>query len=139
MNHKLVYSEYYNCAHNMANCEWVNAQKSHDFELDMPITDDYLYVILHRDKDETMESWHKSTTPDQTIDDFTRYWSGYYDGFIHKWVKRQRENIIHFEYHEMAETKKKTVHEIIRNMGTFPDLIKLNQWEENENLIYSKI
>lgn len=137
LNHKMVYSEYYNCAHNFANCDHVNVQKSHDFELDMPITDGFQYVVLYRDKDETMKSWFEASDSGGNLNNWTLLWSAYYDGFMHKWVNNAKTNKLVLKYSELIENKAEIVEKVCEFMGVTPNHLKIEDWREREDLIHS--
>lgn len=137
LNHKMVYSEYYNCAHNFANCEYVNVQKSHDFELDMPITDEYQYVILYRDKEETMQSWLDASNSGSNLNNWTLLWSAYYDGFMHKWVNNARVNKLVLKYSELIENKVESIEKVCELIGAKPNPIKVEDWSAREDLIHN--
>lgn len=131
MNHKLVYSEYYNSAHNMQNCDHVNLQKSHDFDLDLEINPEFKYIVLVRDDRQSMLSWMAA---DKTIDieTFAKSKAAYYEGFRNKWIVG-RINTMVIEYEDFVLFKSRMVENCCLFMGIEPNMDKLNEWLVREN------
>jgi hypothetical protein len=133
-----VYSEVYKSPHNMDNCEFVNLQKTHDFDLDEPINPDLQYIVQIRGFELAVESWHKLLVRNESysgsFEDFRKEKTEYYDRFMEKWVNNPTfTNRLIIPYHELVADKKNTLINVIKYLGVTElteDIIKnINEWE----------
>jgi len=134
-NHKLVYSENYNCKHNFTTCDFVNLQKDHDFELDLDISKEFKYVVLWRPQAESLHAWYNATESNISLSKFIKKNGNYFDRFAEKWLKSELPNVSIFFYADWIQHKRKTVKRICSIMGINPDLEKLFQWELDEDYL----
>lgn len=125
LDHKLVYSAFYGVAHNMANCEFVNLQKSHDFDLTDEINPDLNYIVLIRNFEDATRSWHKSIKSEMPIDEFLESKREYYEGFRKKWGDA-------WDYDFFVANKIPLISKACRFMGCMPNMGKLNAWSQKE-------
>jgi len=135
-DHRVVYSEYYSVEHNMTNCDYVNLQKSHDFDLDLPIHDDLNYIVMFRSFDDAIQSWAKA----EKIDDLKQFSHDqrlYFDQFMDKWVFSDRPNIWLIDYDVLIKEKRSVLTNAARTMGFVPDEFELNRWVHSERWKYS--
>ena len=142
---KLIYSNYYNSNHNVSNCEFVNLQKSHDFDLDEPISENYHYIVLIRGFELAVESWHKVIQPPQNIEYFRESKLKYYDDFTEKWVLPQIQNKIVLPYNDLVTSKIETILKAVNHISDQPiddeRMMWLQKWEkaEQNKRIYEKV
>ena len=134
---RIVYSEFYKSAHNVTNCEFVNLQKTHDFNLETPIVPDAHYIVQIRGFELAVESWYKLAVAEGHIgsfEDFREEKSVYFDGFMAKWVNTDLPNKIVLPYHDLVSNKSQTVIHALRHMGVESlqphQLDALAQWEK---------
>ena len=136
-NHRIVYSEMYNSAHNMNNCDFVNLQKSHDFDLTDPIDPELNYIVLIRGFELAVESWFRESEAND-LELFRQSKTEYFDGFMAKWVNDHSvTNRIVISYHDMVDAKMNTVVKAAHSMGFVPDIDKLRRWEHSEKVKYT--
>lgn len=131
LDHKLVYSEYYNCVHNLNTCEYVNLQKSHDFN-DEPIDPEGNYIVMIRGFELAVESWYESQPREISFEEFRDSQQPYFDSFMEKWVLPEMNNRLLINYHDFVDNKIKTVVAAARFMGYEPNQDKLKDWEMRE-------
>lgn len=142
MNHQIVYSEFYRSKHNMDNCDCVNLQKSHDFDMALPIREDYNYIVLIRGFELAVESWYKLSAPEGIdLETFRDEKKEYFDKFMEKWVSSPNfddsPNRLVVSYHDLVDKKIETVAAMARFMGADPDMLELTKWEHRERTKYS--
>lgn len=133
LDHKLVYSEFYETAHNLANCPYVNLEKSHDFT-DEPIDPDGNYIVMIRGFELAIESWYNSTDRDVSLETFRNNQKQYFDDFLDKWVRSEINNRLLINYHDFVDNKIKFVSLASRHMGYEPNMVKLSEWELRETV-----
>lgn len=126
--HRIVYSENYQTAHNMLNCEFVNLQKDHDFNLSLEVDPDMNYIVLIRDFAACMKSWHLTTDMTVPLQDFMDQHRAYYDGFIEKWSEYKP-----IRYEQFVLNKLHTVCSVSAQMGFEPDMRELERWVRGES------
>lgn len=130
LDHKLVYSAFYGVAHNMDNCEFVNLQKSHDFDLTDEINPDLNYIVLIRNFEDATRSWHKSIKSEIPIDEFLESKREYYEGFVKKWGGKfyliNYEDFIQEKIRVVVACCHLIVNDFNFNMG------KLRAWSQKE-------
>jgi len=117
---KIVYSEGYKSEHNIHNCDYVNLQKSHDFNLTDPINPEFHYIIQVRGYELAVESWYKLMQKDGyegSFEQFRSEMSDYYDGFMAKWVNSDIPNRLTIPYHDFVDQKANTVIKTLKFMG----------------------
>lgn len=132
LDHKLVYSAFYGVAHNIANCEFVNLQKSHDFDLTDEINLDLNYIVLIRNFEDATRSWHKSIKSEIPIDEFLESKREYYEGFIKKWVSGMFVPGFICEYEYLVPNKLKIITSASKFIGHEPNMGKLRAWSQKE-------
>lgn len=141
---KLIYSNYYESEHNFETCEYVNLQKSHDFNLDESIQDDLHYIILIRGFELAVESWYKSIGSEMPFEDFRDSKLKYYDDFTEKYVANPPANSIVISYNDFVSDKVNTVLKAVKhltNKELHPEKIMwIKKWEiaEQNKRIYEK-
>lgn len=133
LGHRLVYSENYHCAHNMSNCEYVNLQKSHDFD-DQPVDPQANYIVMIRGFELAVESWYVTHPRDETFEAFRQRKQDYFDRFLSKWVAPDLPNRLLITYHDLVDNKLDCVRRACLHMGSEPDERKLKQWERRERV-----
>lgn len=130
---KLIYSNFYESAHNFENNEFVNCQKSHDFDLQEPYQEDLNYIILIRAFEPAVESWweaegHQLGNQTVTLKDFRHAKMDYFDKFNEKWVLNPKENQLVIPYHELINNKPKWLMNCYKTMTDKPMHDEKYQW-----------
>ena len=141
---KLVYSNYYNSKHNFETSPYVNLQKSHDFNTDEPISEDYHYIVLIRGFELAVESWHKALKPPMNLANFRNSKLQYYDDFTEKYVTNIPPNGIVIPYNDLVTSKVDTLIRAIEHIYPEPlteeQEMNIRKWElaEQNKRIYEK-
>ena len=103
---EFVYSEYHSNGKTLENSPEVTAQKTHDFELDLPKNPEYLHIVQCRVIDDCIKSWEKIAPdwPDK------RY---HYGNFVSKWIVSPVPNRLIIYYHELLESTEEWVNKVV--------------------------
>jgi len=134
---ELVYSEFYQCEHNMDNCFAVNAQKDHDFKLERDI-EGYRYIVQVRDVTDCLYSWYIALNSKESFREFYEVNEKYYHRFMNKWILSEIDNRLIIKYEDLVKEKKETVLKVANFMSKGEiDFSKrfahLEAWEIGEN------
>ena len=103
---EFVYSEYHSNGKTLENSPEVTAQKTHDFELDLPKNPEYLHIVQCRVIDDCIKSWEK-IAPD---------WPNkkdHYGNFVSKWIVSPVPNRLIVYYHELLESTEEWVNKVV--------------------------
>jgi hypothetical protein len=136
LQNELVYSEGYESPHNMDNCEFVNLQKTHDFELTEPIEPEMNYLVQIRPFELAVESWYKMLDHGVEFDVFRESKVKYFDDFMEKWVLSNLPNVTVIAYNDLVSDKVGTLVKAYKAITDIPldshrlDLIR--KWERAE-------
>lgn len=89
----IVYSAFYNRQHSFSDCEYVNLQKNHDYDLSLEISPEYVYIVLYRGFVASVLSYYDYrcsfpifTDNEETFDDHCKEALAYYRKWKAKWV-----------------------------------------------------
>lgn len=146
---KLIYSNKYNSVHNFDNCDYVNLQKSHDFDLRDGFDEDYHYIVLIRGFELAIESWYLAAKDtfkiDTSLEMFRKQQLKYYDDFTAKWVATKKPNTIVISYSDFVSNKVDVmvkVTKFISDTDITPERMEwIKKWElaeKNKRLIKTK-
>jgi len=103
---EFVYSEYHSNGKTLENSPEVTAQKTHDFELDLPKNPEYLHIVQCRVIDDCIKSWEK-IAPDWPE---KRH---HYGNFVSKWIVSPVPNRLIVYYHELLESTEEWVNKVV--------------------------
>lgn len=106
--------------------------KNHDFDLDIPIRDDRVYLVQVRDPFDCFHSWHKMTIPRDGIPDtievfreISRSKLDYWSGFVRKWVFSEIPNRMILNYRDLVNLPQQSLEKVVRLFGEQPDPEKM--------------
>lgn len=140
---QMVYSNHYESKHNLSNCEYVNVQKSHDFDMLDEVNPDLHYIIMVRENQYSAASWfdmlktHENYSKPLTT--FIQDKQEYYSKFIQKYVKSDNiPNRKVITFYDLITNKIKVISEVAQfllseNYKLKPHHLEhLRRWEIGE-------
>lgn len=127
MPFKFRYLEHYSDGGSLETHPRHNAQKTHDLQLDVPVSRSYHYVVQVRNFEDSTLSWFKIEPDWNDLETFRNEKREYRDKWMAKWVDGDVPNRLIVRYEEMVEDPKKwlmkVLFHIVRNLP--PDTAEL--------------
>jgi len=133
------YSEGYKTPVTVQTCECINFQKSHDFDLNVPQSSQYQYVVLYRSIPDALRSWYAQSVRyegyEGTPNDFALLKHDYIKQWHLKWL---RTEFIRLEYSALVADKGGTIRRLSDQLGYNhqPNSDAIDHWVFRERYKY---
>jgi len=124
-------------------------QKNHDWDLSLPITKEYKYIVMYRGNIiEQLESFYRHNykiNSKENINNFFSFFKDkneYYIKFLNKWLINENKNIIKIEYNEFVNDYFKILCELLKfifkdnfiNTETIHDFVEIEKINKKNNV-----
>lgn len=108
------YDEHHTTGNTLENCPWITAQKTHDFQLNVPKVNEFVHIVQIRSRAPSIASWCKVKKCTERMlfrvagvqRDFRHQW-------IEKWLVDPVPNRIVVRYEELARDPQRMVDYIV--------------------------
>jgi hypothetical protein len=118
---RLQYSEMYTGGGTLESNPNINLQKTHDFDLSTPVSDEYQHLVLVRPFNECVLSWFLMEGPKAPFFNdfgaFARAQHRFYKAFMAKWADGPVPNRLLIRYTELRENCVETLAGVLCHMG----------------------